>query len=243
MNQINLPISQSTIGGVLVPTVDGRVLRAGLNVSKDFSSWAKAQVKRARLVEGRDYLLTQKGEQLPSGMKYLIDYHFTIEAAKHIAMMCGTDKGFEVRDYFIECERRLNAKQDPAAFLNDPNVLRVLLLENVEARIAAEKRADKFQIKAIAFDAFASEDGVFGIQQAARQCNKRDDTLVDILTNPEGLHWLFRDREKGPLKVCRPAERAGFVTTRRGAPRITSKGLNFLLALFASQECPQGSLI
>ena len=243
MNQINLPISQSTIGGALVPTVDGRALRSGLNVSKDYSSWAKNQIKRARLVENRDFVVfTQKGENLQGGRPAL-DYHFTIESAKHIAMMCGTDKGFEVRDYFIECERRLNANQNPAALLNDPNVLRVLLLEDIDARIAAEKRADKFQIKAIAFDAFASEDGLFGIQQAARQCNMRDDTLVGILTNTEGLHWLFRDCEKGPLKVCRPAERALFVTTRRGSPRITSKGLNFLLALFASQECPQGSLI
>jgi hypothetical protein len=30
----------------------------------------------------------------------------TIDAGKHVAMMSGTDKGLEVRDYFVECERR-----------------------------------------------------------------------------------------------------------------------------------------
>jgi phage anti-repressor protein len=34
-------------------------------------------------------------------MKYL-----TVEVSKHIGMLSGTDKGFEVREYFIECERR-----------------------------------------------------------------------------------------------------------------------------------------
>ena len=74
----------------------------------------RVQIERARLVEGRDYLLTQKGEQLPSGMKYLKEYILTIEAGKHIAMMSGTDKGFEVREYFIECESRA-AQPAPAA--------------------------------------------------------------------------------------------------------------------------------
>jgi len=112
-------------GGPLVPvesgvmdvaTVRGRVLHGRLGVSKDFTSWAKAQVQRGRLVEGRDYLLTQQGEQRASGTKRVSEYHFTVEAAKHIAMMSGTDKGFEVRDYFIECERRASAPANVPVF-------------------------------------------------------------------------------------------------------------------------------
>ncbi|KAB0670591.1 hypothetical protein F6V30_10675 [Oryzomonas sagensis] len=61
---------------------------------------------RARLVENRNYLLTEKGEQLPGGMKHLKEYYLTTDSAKHIAKMSRPDKGFEVRDYFIECERR-----------------------------------------------------------------------------------------------------------------------------------------
>jgi phage anti-repressor protein len=62
-------------------------------------------------VEVRDYLLTQKGERQNQGLsgQGRIDYALTIDAAKHIAMMSGTEKGFEVRDYFIECERQAMA--------------------------------------------------------------------------------------------------------------------------------------
>lgn len=87
-------------------TVDARALHAKLEVGKDFSSWIKAQIQRTRLVEFKDYLkLTQKGELSTTGQT-VIDYFLSVEASKHIAMMSGTDKGFEVRDYFLECERR-----------------------------------------------------------------------------------------------------------------------------------------
>lgn len=101
-----LPIHSQAIGGQTAQTVNGRDLHAGLEINKDYTSWVKAQIKRVRLVEGRDFeIFTQKGENLQGG-RPTSEHQFTIEAAKHIAMMCGTDKGFEVRDYFIECERR-----------------------------------------------------------------------------------------------------------------------------------------
>lgn len=102
-------IERNQIAGQTVQTANARDLHAFLEVKKDFSGWIKAQIKRAMLTEGRDYLVTQKGEQLPSGMKHMIEYHLTIEAGKHIAMLAGTAKGKEVREYFIECERRAPA--------------------------------------------------------------------------------------------------------------------------------------
>ncbi len=107
-----IPVVQSAINNQIVPTVDARQLHSFLEVGKDFSSWMKAQIKRARLVENREFVtLTQKGERKEGvkGASISIEYALTIEAGKHIAMMSGTDKGVEVRDYFLECERQ--AKQ------------------------------------------------------------------------------------------------------------------------------------
>lgn len=102
MNDL-ITINSSIIDGHAVNTVNARDLHAFLESKQDFSSWVKVQVERARLVENRDYaIFTKKGEY----RKPLTEYAFTIDAAKHIAMMSGTDKGFDVRDYFIECERR-----------------------------------------------------------------------------------------------------------------------------------------
>jgi len=43
---------------------NARELHGFLEVGKDFSSWIKIQIERARLVENRDFVtLTQKGER------------------------------------------------------------------------------------------------------------------------------------------------------------------------------------
>ena len=113
-------IESSQIAGKPVQTVNARGLHESLAVKKDFSDWVKAQIKRAMLTEGQDFLaIPQKGEN-PSGGRPSIEYHLTLEAGKHIAMLSGTAKGKQVRDYFIECERRAIAAapaQSPAQML------------------------------------------------------------------------------------------------------------------------------
>ncbi|UVH54709.1 antA/AntB antirepressor family protein [Variovorax paradoxus] len=115
---INIAINSRQIGSDLISTISGRELHAELGVGKDFTSWAKAQIKRGRFVENRDFVkLTQKGELSTTG-QIQSEYHFTLEAGKHIGMMSGTDRGFEVREYFLECERRAKAATLPA--VKDP---------------------------------------------------------------------------------------------------------------------------
>lgn len=108
-NNSLIPIFESTINNQVVQTVDARVMHGFLGVGKDFSDWIKAQVVRARLVENRDYVkLPQKGEvtnqQVTTSVGNRIDYHLTIRAATHVALISGTEKGYEVRDYFIDAE-------------------------------------------------------------------------------------------------------------------------------------------
>jgi phage anti-repressor protein len=115
---ITIAINPRQIGDELIPTINGRELHRELGVGKDFTNWAKAQIKRGRLHENRDYVvLAQKGENL-SGGRPSSEYHFTLEAGKHIGMMSGTDHGYEVREYFIECERRAKAATLPV--IKDP---------------------------------------------------------------------------------------------------------------------------
>ena len=111
-------ITPAIIAGKTVQTANARELHAFLGVAKDFSNWVKAQIKRAMLTEGVDYITNaQKGD---GGKFGSIEYHLTTEAGKHIAMLSGTTKGKEVREYFLECERRALAAiqpQSPAQML------------------------------------------------------------------------------------------------------------------------------
>lgn len=111
---INIAINSRQVGDELTPTINGRELHHELGVGKDYTSWAKAQIKRAHFEENHDFVvLTQKGENLAGG-RPTAEYHFTVEAGKHIGMLSGSAKGREVREYFLECERRVKSAAVPA---------------------------------------------------------------------------------------------------------------------------------
>lgn len=115
-----IAVAQVKIGPETVQAVEGRDLHTALGIRKDFTNWAKQQIQRLRLVPDRDYLLALQGEQTPSGTKQVSRYWFALHAAKHIAMMANTERGFEVREYFIECERRAHGGAAPAARVEPP---------------------------------------------------------------------------------------------------------------------------
>lgn len=109
-----IPVTQATIGKVEVHAVEARDLHAGLGVRKAFTDWIKQQIDRLRLVSDRDYRLEvpsdvgvspRQGTQSTSNGRPATVYWLTLDSAKHIAMMANTERGFAVREYFIECER------------------------------------------------------------------------------------------------------------------------------------------
>lgn len=135
---VNIPISEHSIDGYTIPTCNGRDLHADLESGKDYSNWAKHQIKRARLVENKDFVVfAQKGGN-PAGGRPSVEYHFTIEAGKHIAMMSGTARGSEVREYFLACERQARAA---VPSVKDPQIAAVILaLTRVDAVEQEQKR-------------------------------------------------------------------------------------------------------
>ena len=110
-------IESSVVGGNLIKTVNARELHDWLEVGKDFSNWIKGRIDQYGFVEDQDYVLAKTGEQLPSGLKHRIDYHISIDMAKELSMVERNEKGKQARQYFIECERKVNAIMTPAQML------------------------------------------------------------------------------------------------------------------------------
>ena len=104
-NQLTL-VFDGDIAGDCVQLCDARTLHGYMEVKRDFSNWIKARITKFGFVEGVDYLLAKFGEQLPSGTKYSIDYHITLDMAKELSMVENSAKGREARRYFIAMERR-----------------------------------------------------------------------------------------------------------------------------------------
>lgn len=198
MNDL-IAISNGSIGSEAVQTVNARDLHAFLEVGKDFSTWIKVQIERARLVEGRDFAIeTTHPKGGAVGNRGLTkEYHLTIESGKHVAMMSGTDKGFEVREYFIECERR--AKQnaaDPTTLLNDPAAMRGLLLAytekvlDLEAKVSErDKLISNIQPQAEALQRLSMANGSLCITDAAKTLQTQPRKLFAVLQQHK---WIYR---------------------------------------------------
>jgi phage anti-repressor protein len=172
-----IPVGYATFGEERIQSVDGRMLYDFLGIARDYNAWMREQLERARLVAHRDYLTYEDVVQFPSGAKRVKSTTLTLDAAKHIAMLSQSQRGFEVRDYFIACERRAIAEaQKPLAELSRLDILK-LAMESEEARIQAEKERDE-AIKTKALIGSKREASAMATASAAkREANKLRDAL------------------------------------------------------------------
>jgi phage anti-repressor protein len=105
-----------------IETVDARDIHSYLGVGKNFSEWMKIQIEKAQLIENIDYCVLNSRSGIRksgSGGHNRIDYFVTIEAGKMICMISGTEKGKNIRRYFIDCEMKLKELQKRISEMSD----------------------------------------------------------------------------------------------------------------------------
>lgn len=109
MNEL-IKTTQNENGEILV---SARELHKGLEITKRFSAWWEQNSRM--LSEGYDFssvLISTPREAFGKITTIeLQDYVLTLEAAKHIAMQSRTEKGKEVRQYFIQVEKMWNSPE------------------------------------------------------------------------------------------------------------------------------------
>lgn len=133
MNEI-IKINQNEQGDV---QVSARQLYEALEIKKSyrFSEWFKTNAKQ--LIENEDFTSVDATTVVNNGAaKRIQDYALTIDAAKQIAMMSGTEKGKEVRMYFIQVEKAWNS---PDQIMARALQISKLKLENKDNLIAELK--------------------------------------------------------------------------------------------------------
>ena len=147
-----IPVFSGAISDTTVQLCDARTLHEFMQVKRDFTTWIRARIRKFGFVENEDYLLTKSGEQLPSGTKYVHDYHLTLDMAKELSMVENNEQGRAARKYFIACERQAMAAVaaplptpytvQPTDTLTEPQqiALRALLESNVK-RLPHDKQA------------------------------------------------------------------------------------------------------
>ncbi|WP_270306194.1 phage antirepressor KilAC domain-containing protein [Streptococcus infantarius] len=92
------------------PVVSGRQLHQVLGVKTPYSMWFDRMVEYG-FTENQDFLLNNFVKQTGRGGHNKIDHVLKLDMAKEIAMIQRTDKGKEVRQYFIQVEKDFNSPE------------------------------------------------------------------------------------------------------------------------------------
>lgn len=103
MTQQLIPVFNGEIDGIPQQLCDARDLHSFLEISSIFSNWIHRRIAHYGFVEGEDFFpFLEKS----SGGRPGTGFHLTIDTAKELAMVEKTEKGRQVRRYFIDMERQ-----------------------------------------------------------------------------------------------------------------------------------------
>lgn len=99
-----ITIQKTKINNQNINSVNARDLYKFLESKQDFATWIKNRLQDFQ--ENVDYIRFHKKMEANNATK--IEYILTLETAKHISMIERNDKGREIRQYFIDFEKRAN---------------------------------------------------------------------------------------------------------------------------------------
>lgn len=109
-------VAHREIGGDELQSVNARDLHGFLSVGKRFADWIKDRIEQYDFELGRDfevfedlsYPVSGSSKSRPQAIK---EYAITLDMAKELSMVERNDQGKRARQYFIECERRVQQPQ------------------------------------------------------------------------------------------------------------------------------------
>lgn len=229
------------------PTVLGRELHNMLEVETPYSMWIKRMFEYG-FAEGTDYMTVNKnviredGSPMPQTQH---DHQLTIEMAKEIAMLQRTERGKQVRQYFIQLEKDWNTPEKIMA--RALNIANRTLEEFKNRTLELEAKVEEQKPKVIFAESVVASDGTILIRELAKLI-----TQNGVKIGEERLFQWMRDngyliRKKG-ADYNTPTQRSaelGILTISktvinkpdgtilvRQTPRVTGKGQIYFINKF-----------
>lgn len=221
--------------------VSARDLHNELGVKTRFSLWAKQNFKHFR--EGLDFTTVVTTTLVNNGAeRELQDYALTIEMAKHLAMMSGTDKGYQVRDYFIKVEQAWNS----------PEMVMKRALEIADAKVKAlETENAVMRPKAIFADAVSVSETSILVGELAKLLKQNGVEIGQnrlfawlrqngYLISRKGTDYNMPTQKSMNLGLFKIKETSiqhsdGHVTVNK-TPKVTGKGQQYFINKFLAEK-------
>ena len=178
------PVTADSFGA---PSVDGRKLHEWLGSKSNFTTWAKRCIESMRLIDGEDFIPILEES---TGGRPGENYTFSIDAAKMIGMATKTDRGNEIRRYFLGCEKRLLARVETISLPLLPSAVARSTFDDLMAIARAVGVPESFAI----FEAgeLAGQQSGIDLTPLLSHAPAMDDVpKQDVLLEPTELGKLF----------------------------------------------------
>ena len=206
--------------GQLIPVTDYqgktavslRDLHAFLEVSRDFTNWAK-QMFDYGFTEHEDYLeisLANFGEQSRGGQNKR-NWAISLDMAKELSMIQRSEKGKQARQYFIEVEKQARATAEVQVPKTYAQALRAHA-DEVEAHERTQALVAVLEPKASAWDDLCSSTGSLSFRDAAKVISEEGGVTIGgerLIKRLLEWNWCFRpaptpdEKAKGKVRSIR----------------------------------------
>ena len=227
------------------PIVSARQLHKTLEVKTRFSQWVELNFKGFE--ENYDFASVVTTTVVNNGaMRELQDYALSLDTAKHLAMMSKTDKGKEVRQYFIQVEKDFNS---PEKIMARALLMADKKIHKLETQIEADKP------KVLFADAVSASKSSCLIGELAKILKQNG---IDIgqnklfqwlrsngyLISRRGESWnqpTQKSMQLGLFELKKTnINHADGHTTVNTTTKVTGKGQQYFINKFLNQECLTG---
>ncbi|HFH7506743.1 TPA: phage antirepressor KilAC domain-containing protein [Streptococcus agalactiae] len=224
------------------PVVSGRQLHEALGVRTRYDNWFSRMTEYG-FTENQDYLVTSIfGHNSNGGRQNKVDHIVKLDMAKEIAMIQRTDKGKQVRTYFIQIEKDYNSPEKIMA--------RVLLMADKKVhKLEAQIEADR--PKVLFADAVSASKSSCLIGELAKILKQNG---IDIGQNKlfqwlRGNGYLISRRGESWNQPTQKSMQLGLFelkktninhadghTTVNTTTKVTGKGQQYFINKFLNQE-------
>ena len=136
-------IVRNEIGKEVVNSVNLRSVHTFLESKQRFADWAKNRL--GDFEKGNDFIIHKNMTQY--NQIDTIDYIVTLDTAKHICMLERNEKGKQLRQYFISCEKQLLVRRDRVLPFTNPDFAKLCGRIGIKTRRLNEANAKIVKLK------------------------------------------------------------------------------------------------
>ena len=224
------------------PVVSGRQLHEALGVNSNYTTWFDRMTDYGFTLNQDYVLLSNFGNQTGRGGHNRVDHIIKLDMAKEIAMIQRTERGKQVRQYFIQVEKDFNS---PEKIMARALLMADKKVHQLEAKIEADRP------KVLFAEAVSASHSSILVGELAKLLKQNG---VDMganrlfswlrahgyLIKRNGRDWNMPTQKSVEMGLIRVKETSithadGHITVSK-TPLVTGKGQQYFINKFLNQE-------